>query len=43
MIGLRNILIHEYFGIDEQILWTIISSDLKKTKPAIERILFEFK
>ncbi|GGK36708.1 DUF86 domain-containing protein [Caldalkalibacillus thermarum] len=39
MIGLRNILIHEYFGIDEEIVWEIVSSDLKKIKPVIEEII----
>lgn len=41
MIGLRNILIHEYFGIDEQIIWQIITSDFRKNKPIIEQIIKE--
>jgi uncharacterized protein with HEPN domain len=43
MIGLRNILIHEYFGIDEQIIWQIITSDFKKTKPLIEKIIEDYR
>ncbi len=43
MIGLRNILIHEYFGVDSEIVWEIIRSDLPKTKPLIIQILDELK
>lgn len=38
IIGLRNILIHEYFGVDEEIIWEIVSNDLKKLKPVLEKI-----
>jgi uncharacterized protein with HEPN domain len=27
MIGLRNILIHQYFGVDESIIWEVITVD----------------
>jgi len=43
MIGLRNILIHEYFGVDPEIIWEIIKTDLPKTKPLILQILRELK
>jgi uncharacterized protein with HEPN domain len=32
VIGLRNLLIHEYFGIDIHIVWNIIIKDLPKLK-----------
>jgi uncharacterized protein with HEPN domain len=35
MIGLRNILIHHYFGIDQSIVWEVIKRDLKEAKPQI--------
>jgi hypothetical protein len=39
MIGLRNIVTHEYFGIDLNIIWTIVTVNLPETKPMIEAIL----
>jgi uncharacterized protein with HEPN domain len=32
LAGLRNRVIHEYFGISLQIIWTIIKEDLLKLK-----------
>lgn len=39
MIGLRNIAIHEYFGIDLEIIWEIITKNLPETKPLIRKLL----
>jgi len=39
MIGLRNIVIHEYFGVDLNIIWRIVTKDLPETKPLIENLL----
>ena len=36
---LRNLLIHEYFGIDTNIVWDIISNDLPTLKIKINEIL----
>lgn len=41
MIGLRNMTIHEYFGIDESIIWEIITKNLPETKPKIMEVLKE--
>lgn len=41
MIGLRNIVIHEYFGVDLNIIWQVIKVNLPETKPEIEEILKE--
>ncbi len=43
MIGLRNIVIHEYFGVDLGIIWEIITKNLPETKPMIAEMLKEFK
>ncbi len=39
MIGLRNITIHEYFGVDLNIIWEIVTKNLPETKPKIEAML----
>jgi len=37
--GLRNILIHEYFGIDIRLVWEIIMKDIPSFKTKIEQLL----
>jgi uncharacterized protein with HEPN domain len=39
IIGLRNLLIHEYFGIDAKIVWDIITTDIVSLKPQIKEII----
>jgi len=39
IIGLRHILVHEYFGIDSQLIWQIISNDIPQLKKDIETLL----
>jgi uncharacterized protein with HEPN domain len=39
--GLRDILVHEYFGIDEEILWDIVQSQVPALVELVERILAE--
>ncbi len=39
VIGLRNLLVHQYFGIDIQIVWNIIANDLPKLKKQIKNTL----
>jgi uncharacterized protein with HEPN domain len=36
MVGLRNIVIHGYFGVDTEIIWRIITANLPDVKPFIE-------
>lgn len=40
---LRNLLLHEYFGIDFEIVWNAVYEDLPKLKVVIETILKELK
>ncbi|CAN5501140.1 hypothetical protein BH10BAC3_BH10BAC3_02180 [soil metagenome] len=37
--GFRNILIHEYFGIDQTIVWNIINKQLPLLKQQIDTII----
>jgi uncharacterized protein with HEPN domain len=39
MIGLRNIAIHQYFGVDLSIIWEIITKNLPETKPKVAAML----
>jgi len=39
IIGLRNLLVHEYFGIDEDIVWGIIKKDIPKLQEEVKRLL----
>ncbi|MCF8372680.1 MAG: DUF86 domain-containing protein [Bacteroidales bacterium] len=43
IIGLRNRLIHGYFGVDIQIIWNIISKDLQLFKTQIESVIAKQK
>lgn len=41
MTGMRDKLIHEYFGIDTEILWKVAKDELPPLKPLIQKILKE--
>ncbi len=39
IIGMRNILIHHYFGIDLKIVWDVVDKEFPKLKQNIESLL----
>ena len=39
IVGIRNKAMHEYFGVDEDILWKTIKEDLPPFKKQISKIL----
>ena len=39
MMGMRNKMIHEYYGVDTQILWKTIKDNLTQLKPQITKML----
>ncbi len=38
MTGIRNMLIHEYFDIDQKIIWDTCQKDLPELKETIEKL-----
>jgi len=41
MAGLRDRIVHDYFGIDYEVVWDVIENDLPALLPVIEAILQE--
>jgi uncharacterized protein with HEPN domain len=39
IIGMRNILVHNYVGIDLNLVWQVIERDLPELRPKLERLL----
>ncbi len=39
MAGMRDKLIHEYFGVDLEVLWQTIKQDIPSVKPLIEKAI----
>ncbi|MBI4162651.1 MAG: DUF86 domain-containing protein [Candidatus Aenigmarchaeota archaeon] len=43
MIGMRDRLIHAYFGIDFKLVWLAIKKDIPEIKPKLQKILNELE
>ncbi len=41
IIGMRNILVHNYFGVDVDVVWAVVERDLPDLKHKIQAILQE--
>ncbi len=39
MIGMRNVMIHAYFGVDEQVIWRTVQEDLPSLRDSLQTIL----
>ncbi len=39
MAGMRDKLIHEYSGVDLEIVWAVVRTELPLVKPHIEQVL----
>lgn len=39
IIGMRHILVHQYFGVDLDRVWNVIEQDIPRLKTAIESML----
>jgi uncharacterized protein with HEPN domain len=43
MAGMRDKLIHEYFGVDLKKVWNTVKKDIPNLKPLFNKILNDFK
>jgi uncharacterized protein with HEPN domain len=43
MAGLRDRLIHAYFGVDYRLVWEAIKIDIPEIKPRLQEILAELE
>lgn len=43
IIGMRNVLVHGYFGIETALVWDAATRDVPALKPAIEQLLTEME
>ena len=43
MRGFRNRIVHHYFGIDNQIVWTIIENDLDSLINQLEELMENYQ
>jgi uncharacterized protein with HEPN domain len=41
IIGMRNVLVHQYFGLDLDEIWDTVSTDLPVLKAGIQELLTE--
>ncbi len=39
IVGMRNVFVHEYFGVDSSIVWEILKGDIPELKEKILEIL----
>jgi len=43
MVAMRNKVIHEYFGVDSEILWQTVKDDIPALRPLIKEIIKDNK
>jgi uncharacterized protein with HEPN domain len=39
MVGMRNIVAHEYFGVDNNVIWRTVKEDLPSLQAAVQTLL----
>jgi uncharacterized protein with HEPN domain len=39
VVGLRNRIVHEYFGVDLEIVWSVVSQDLPPLKTGVQQLV----
>mgnify|MGYP001576286711 CR=1 FL=1 len=43
MAGMRDKVVHEYFGIVLEVVWETVKEEIPSLKPSMKKILFELK
>ena len=43
LAGIRDKLIHAYFGVDLEVVWLSVKEGIPEAKPVIDSLLFELK
>jgi len=43
IVGMRNVFVHEYFGVDATIVWEIIKGDIPDLKNKVQEIIQNFE
>ncbi len=43
VVAMRNVLVHDYFGVDLDVVWNVVQHDLPGMKAAVERLLKELE
>lgn len=43
IVGLRHRIVHEYFGIDVELIWQILQDDIPRLKGRLEKLRIELK
>ena len=39
--GMRDVVVHDYFEIDDEIVWNVVERELPRLREAIERLMGE--
>jgi uncharacterized protein with HEPN domain len=39
IVGMRHKVVHDYLGVDEDIVWQVVTDDLQKLVPGLERLM----
>ena len=39
IVGMRHILVHEYFGVDNNLIWQVIVDDIPKLKTGVQQAI----
>lgn len=41
IVGMRHILVHDYFAIDTDLVWNVVTTEMPRLKPMIEKLMEE--